>query len=263
MALSFRIAGILGLTLSIVAGIWLDQMPVLDQTPLFIIFQVISLLGVIAMLLWWLNRINASIVMVILMAIAALIAWRVSYFPIMVFAGWIATLGEQLQVLVFKNSTSTIIYPVFLLAMYAMHSLTVWAAGAVITLRHKKFLVLTLPAFAIAVMVSFSTASDFKILPDYQTNLDQPLPTIKTPKANPYLTALSDEAYTIPQRVFIFSAGSIYALIPHSPWSKAVKGTIEEAFRMQPHSTTTNRILEHYLAYHAAHNRIHCREKCS
>ena len=256
--LSLCVGG-LALIAALLAGFWLDSMISLDQTTLFVVFQVLSIAGAITAMLWWMPR-ACSPWQRALLVIAVLLAWRVSYFPVMVFGGWIATLVEQL---VLPYETLPIaIYPIFLLAVLIMHTAAAMAAGAIATWRWRYFLPVSISAFIVAALVSFTSPIDYRLLPDSELSLSQPLPPGHLPKTNPYLAALDSQQYSLPQRTLVYAAGSIYNLIPHSPWSATVKGTLEELFRAQPQASTTERVREHYYAYHRAHHLIGCRHSC-
>jgi len=242
------------------AGFWLDKMLVLNHTAIYTAFQLTSLSGALTAAVWWFGRVTKPIHCLYIL-LAVLLAWRISYFPIMVFSGWFATLGERVEYII--PVLPHVIYPVFLVFMYVLHGIGGLAAGSLVTFQARRLMVITIPAFIIAILVSFTSIEDLTVLPDRQTKLSQPLPPVGEPVANPYLAALNEEGYNFSQRVLLFSAGSIYSFIPNTPWSGAVKGTLEEAFNRHPNSTTANRIKEHYLAYHVAHKQIVCRHECT
>ncbi len=253
MLLGLAGIGFITLCIALFAGRWLDQMKILNQTALFVVFQIVSLGGAATTLLWWLGQTQTPLQQG-LVVVAALLAWRVSYFPIMVFAGWIATLVERLS-LSFKT-VPIAIYPIYLLFMALLNGVAVLAAGAIATLEWNFLLPVTLPAFAIATMISFIAPIDFKLLPDTEVRFNEPLPPSALPKSNAYLSALKSGQYSLRSRLLLFAGGSVYQLIPHSPWSATVKGTLEELTRKQPSGSATLRVREHYFAYHCAHHLI-------
>ncbi|TPW14610.1 MAG: hypothetical protein FD130_1335 [Halothiobacillaceae bacterium] len=242
--------GVITCIIAITAGRWLDRMAVLDQTALFVVFQTVSLGGIATALLWWFTWVQTPWQQ-LLVIIAALAAWRVSYFPIMVFAGWIATLVEQL--LLPYKTLPIVIYPTYLLCMGVMNYIAAMAAGAIVTLEWTYLLPVTVPAFTIATMISFIAPIDFKLLPDTEVRFNEPLPSPALPQSNAYLAALTAGEYSLRSRLLLFAGGSVYKLIPHSPWSATVKGTLEELTRKQPRGSATLRVREHYFAYHCAH----------
>ena len=253
------ILGALTIVAAILAGVWLDRMPVLDQTSLFVVFQVISLSSVAAGILWWCaeDQPNWQRLLIVL---AALLAWRVSYFPIMVFAGWIATLFEQLTLP--HENVPIVIYPWYLLCMFIMHCIAALAAGALVTLRWKFLLPITAPAFVMATLVSFTGAIDYKLLPDVEVRFNEPIPPGTPPTGNVYRTELDKGNLSIPRYAILIASSTIYPLIPHSPWSATVKGTLEGLFKNMPVASTTIRVRDHYFAYHRAHHLIGCRHDC-
>lgn len=253
------ILGALTIIVAILTGIWLDRMPVLDQTSLFIVFQVISLSSIVTGILWWCAKEQPNWQR-LLIVVAAILAWRVSYFPIMVFAGWIATLFEQLTLP--HENVPIVIYPWYLLCMFVMHCIAALAAGALVTLRWKYLLPITVPAFAMAFLVSFTGAVDYKLLPDVEISFNEPLPPGNTPSSNVYRVELEKGNLPIPRHAILIASSTIYPLIPPSPWSATVKGTLEVLFKNMPIASTEVRVRDHYFAYHRAHHLIGCRHDC-
>jgi hypothetical protein len=123
---------------------------------------------------------------------------------------------------------------------------------------HPGLYVALLPAFAVAVAVSFSSAEDATWLPDHSYQLDDEIPAARAGVANPYLPALAQPGYALQQRVMLMAAGITYATIPPSPWATTVKAVLEGQFDENPVASTADRVREHYLAYHAAHSFIGC-----
>lgn len=249
-----------GLAVVVMAGVWFDQVPVLNQPHLFATFQVISLTGIawgILISLDWFAQGLASQAKKIILLLAALVVWRISYFPIMVFAGWVATLGERLTFAMSGIISLTIvIYPIFFITMLLMFAGATFALGAIIYMQYKKWMIITVPAFVMAAMVSFSKPSDIGWLPDTHVNVSEPLPVAMLPIENPYLHLLSKPEYPLQKKILLFAAGSIYVFVPHSPWAGTVKGTLEDLFRKNPNGSTSIRILDHYESYHVAHKLI-------
>ena len=251
-----------GLAIAVMVGIWFDQVRILNQPQLFTTFQVLSLTGIawgiLISLDWFANKKSlASPAKKIMLLLAALVVWRISYFPIMVFAGWVATLGERLTFAISGIiSLPIIIYPIFFITMLVMFAGATFALGAIIYLQYKKWMIITLPAFVMATMVSFSKPSDIGWLPDTHVNVREPLPVAMQPVENPYLPLLGKPEYPLQKKVLLFAAGSIYVFVPHSPWAGTVKGTLEDLFRKDPNGSTSIRILDHYESYHVAHKLI-------
>jgi hypothetical protein len=61
----------------------------------------------------------------------------------------------------------------------------------------------------------------------------------------------------VPAWVLAVNARLTYPLVPHSPWGRAMKGTLEAEALKNPTATTRDRIDEHYQAWIASHARIH------
>lgn len=241
------------------AGLWLDARDVLEQATVFVAFQAASLTGTLLAVIYLWHHVE-GLGKRLLILVCAAIVWRVSFFPVMVFAGWVATLGEWL--LVKTGIAPVVIYPAFLIAMAAMHWGAVMLGGWMVLRRRALWAPALLAAFVIAVMVSVTAREDFTPLPDYSLTIGQPVPEVSPPAGNPYFAVLGRGDYGWPERVLIFASGAMYDLIPHTPWSTAVKGVLEHAFREQPRASSAERVREHYLAFRAAHARIRCGNGC-
>ncbi len=261
-SLATKTAFFLGLAIAVIAGIWFDRVPILNQPHLFATFQVISLTGIawgILVSLDWFapSQGLASPFKTATLLLAALVVWRISYFPIMVFAGWIATLGERLTFAISGIiSLPIIIYPIFFITMLLMFAGATFALGAIVYMQYTEWMIITVPAFVMAAMVSFSKPSDIGWLPDTHVNVRETLPVAMLPIENPYLPLLGKPEYPLQKKVLLFAAGSIYVFVPHSPWAGTVKGTLEDLFRNNPNGSTSIRILDHYESYHVAHKFI-------
>jgi len=232
-------------------GVVLDQAAALPQLGLWSGLHVASLggaaLGLAAT--WGEHR--------AVRAVAALLAWRLAYFPIMVFSGHVASIVEWACLAV---GLPVFVYPAFLLAAATLHAGV--AAAAVIVVRPPQpwLRVALAPAFVVAALVSFMKPADFHPLPDRFVRLDRPVPPPRAAGANPYLGALVGPGYFPTQRTMLLAAGLTYATIPPSPWATTVKAVLEGDFRANPFAPTLDRVREHYLAYHAAHPFLGCRD---
>lgn len=266
ISLSTKAASFFGLLVALFAGLWFDLVTILNQPQLFVTFQVMSLTGIAVgvFLSWdWLSPNKNKTAPAysnfkkILLVLAAIVVWRISYFPIMVFAGWVATLGERLIVAMSEIvSLPIIIYPIFFLCMLLMFAGAALAMGAIVYQKYRVAMIITVPAFMMASMVSFSKPSDIVWLPDTHVTVSNPLPTAMLPHENPYLPLLSKPEFPLQKKVLLFAAGSIYVFVPHSPWGGTVKGTLEDLFRNNPNGSTSIRIRDHYESYHVAHKLI-------
>lgn len=250
VASALLVAGLVAL------GLRIDGTLPLQQGPLFLGLQVASLGGT-SIGAWALRRTRGSRESVWPLAFAALVAWRLSYFPIMVFSGQVASIGEWLLIAV---GLPVVVYPVFLLSVAAIHSAASAGAGLVLHPPLPWLRWAIAPAFLVAVAVSFNQPSDITLLPDTVASVEAPIPPMRTGHANPYLPAFRGPGYLPNQRVVLLAAGLIYETIPPSPWATTVKAVLEGAFHSKPFGSTRERVLEHYLAYHSAHVQIGCRD---
>ena len=213
----------------------------------------------------------------LLAAAAALVAWRVSHFPLMVICGWQASVVEWPVHALFGRSP---IYPTFLLLIFALHLVIGSIAAAAMLVpegaaapgrfqRLRDLLyrpprplvwgaaVLALP---VAGMVSFSKPSDLVLVGDGPWREPRPIPPIHAPETNPYAKIMREHELALPAWVLAFNAAITYPLVPEGPWGSAMKGTLEALALAKPIATSRDRVDEHYLAYLAAHRRLHPRD---
>lgn len=180
------------------------------------------------------------------------ISWRLAWFPVMVFSGTGAAYAESLALVCHIPKS---IYPWFLLLVSALHAAAAFLISWPFLSAHRfRWIVAALALFP-ASAISFSKLADLHPLPDRCWAL-HPQQTASLPVANPYLPALKRREYQWHQRLLLLAAGSTYNLIPSSPWSRDVQGTLESLFRKNPFGSTADRVEEHYRGYLAAHRRI-------
>ncbi len=185
-----------------------------------------------------------------------LLAWRVCYFPIMVFSGHLASIGEWLLI---RLGAPVVIYPVFLVSVAGLHAVAASAALGLVDPPLRGFRALVSPGFLVALAVSFNQWRDLTLLPDRNVSLEGPVPLMHGELGNPYLQALWAPGYLPNQRVLLLAAGLTCEAIPPSPWATTVKAVLEGLFLERPFGATQDRVLEHYLAYHSAQLQIGCR----
>jgi hypothetical protein len=268
-----RAAVLIGALAALAAGLWLDVRPAPSQPMLFWPFALLGLggegLGVALR-----ARHDRSPGRRLLAAAAALLAWRVSHFPLMVICGWQASVVEWVVHALFGRST---IYPTFLLLIFLVHlAIGTIAAAALLVpageaapgrfqalrdLLHRPprpaLWALGALALPVAAMVSFSKPSDLALLGDGPWREPRPIPPIHAPRQNPYAKIMREHELALPSWVLAFNAAVTYPLVPEGPWGSAMKGTLEALALANPVATSRDRVDEHYLAYLAAHTRLH------
>jgi hypothetical protein len=244
----------------------LDRSPSVPQAALFGSIVSSSIAGAALGIGFGLARVRAGRRSAL--ALAGLVAWRISYFPIMVFSGHVASIGEWL--LLGSRVLPVVVYPVFLVSIAALHAVAGLASSCLVDPGPGRrgaglLAAAAIPAFAIAVLVSFSTLRDLSFFPDTSLSIAATVPSARQPVANPYVPRITAPGYALPQRVMLVAAGLTYATIPDSPWARTVKGVLESQFELNPVASTRERVEEHYLAYHSAHPKIGCRslEACA
>lgn len=254
-------------------GFYVDSRPVLTQPDLFWPFVILSLAGTLVGGRIALRNDRNPLRNVIGM-IGSLVAWRVSYFPFMVVAGWKGSLGEAVCWELFGTS---VVYPFFLFFTFAQHAGTGFIGAAAVAkaqsiaptqgpvlffrkLFHqpprKLLWALACVALPVAGMVSFSTTDDFVLFNDGPAP-EMAKVQIAEPEVNPYAVIMNEHDLSVPAWVLAVNARLTYPLVPHSPWGRAMKGTLEAEALKNPTATTRDRIDEHYQAWIASHARIH------
>ncbi len=192
-----------------------------------------------------------------LLVLAVFVGWRLAYFPIMVFSGHVASIAEWLEL---RAALPVAIWPVFLLSVAAIHGVAALGAGWLVRPPHRLFRLALVPAFAVATAVSFSSGEDLHPVPDRALALGAPIPATREARWNPYLPVLGSDDYAAHVNVMLLAAGLTYETIPESPWARTVKAVLEGLFHENPVASTHDRVVEHYLAYHAAQRMVGCRD---
>jgi hypothetical protein len=258
---------------ALIVGWRIDTLPAPSQPTLFWCFLGFGLAG--CALGWCVRaRLDPLALRQTLAAIAALVAWRLAYFPLMVICGWLASIGEWLA---YAATGRSVVYPTFVLLIFALNFAIAWIAAAAVgvprpappsfrprrlasLLREPPRLVLFgvgVAALPVAAMVSFSTPSDRVWFGDRPWPEARLLPAIHDPERNPYTIILREHELGLASKVLAFNALVTYPLVPEGPWGSAMKGTLEALALAKPVATSRDRIDEHYLAYLAAHARLH------
>lgn len=254
---------ILVLSLVVIFSIWglaLDRSDALIQKQIFLALQAASLSGILLGAIVVARNYRSAFAWLFFLVLA-LAAWRLSYFPIMVFSGHVASIGEWIQL---SLGLSVVIYPIFLCAVFSLNFLSTRAFIKLIHRPRWLFTGVAIPVFIPAFAVSFSDSKDWSWLPDSTIELVEEIPLPSMAERNPYLSALSDSRYGVRQRVMLVAAGVTYETIPPSPWATSVKAVLEGLFSDNPVASTHGRVVEHYQAYHSAHTFIGCQsfEEC-
>ena len=192
----------------------------------------------------------------LLMLPLALLIWRVTYFPLMVFAGHVVSISEWLHAFV---GLPIWIYGVFLLVIALLHTAVSFLFGQLLAPIHPIVYVALPLVFLLASAVSFAKPEDLRWSPDRFATLDDPVPPPVAPGRNPYFPRLLGPGYLPHQRIVLLAAGLTYETIPPSPWGRTVKSVLEVLFDAQPHASAATRIRDHYLSYASAHPLIGCR----
>lgn len=246
-------------------GLAIDEMRPLRQLPLWSGIQLASAGGVVLGVAAF-RRAAPRAGSWLLIALGGILAWRLAYFPIMVFSGHVASVGEWLLLVL---GFPVVVFPTFLLAVAGLHVAAGAAVGCLLWPLKRMLRFAAAGAFLVAAAVSFNQLEDLSWLPDRVTRLDGPIPQIPPTSSaggsaeNPYLSAFIGPGYLPNQRVVLLAAGLTYETIPPSPWAESVKAVLGDSFRSDPFASTTGRVREHYAAYHASHAQIGCRARAA
>lgn len=192
----------------------------------------------------------------LLMIPLALLVWRVTYFPLMVFSGHVVSISEWIHAFV---GLPIWIYGIFLLVIALLHTGVSFLFGQLLAPFHPGVYAALPALFLLASAVSFAKPEDLRWSPDRFSSLDDPVPPPVAPGRNPYFPRLLGPGYLPHQRIVLLAAGLTYETIPPSPWGRTVKSVLEVLFDEQPRASAATRIRDHYLAYASAHPLIGCR----
>ena len=230
-------------------GLSIDRAPY-AQRRLWRAVHIASLGGVtLATLANWTLVFDASWQRVLLLPLA-LFVWRITYFPLMVFAGHVVSISEWLHA---RLRIPIWIYGLYLLVIGLLHTVVSFLSGQLLAPIHPLVYVALPVLFALAIAVSFSKREDLRWLPDGFGSLEAPIPRPVAPGRNPYFPRLVGRGYLPHQRIVLLAAGLTYETIPPSPWGRTVKSVLEVLFDEKPRASTADRIRDHYLAYASAH----------
>jgi hypothetical protein len=229
-------------------GLAIDRFP-FSQRTLWTAIQVASLGGAALATSFTLPRLGGTGARILLLALV-LAAWRLTYFPLMVFSGHVASITEWVLACL---RLPIVVYGVFLVSIAALHGLVALGAAELVSAGQPLVYALAAPVLALAASVSFAKPADLHILPDRFWALAEPVPAPVAPRANPYFSRLVGPGYLPHQRVVLLAAGLTYETIPPSPWGRTVKSVLELLFNEKPRASTADRVRDHYLAYASAH----------
>jgi len=236
-------------------GLAIDGAPY-SQYTLWRAVRIASLGGVaLGLLASWLLVFDAAWQRLLMIPLA-LVVWRVTYFPLMVFSGHVVSISEWIHAFV---GIPIWIYGVFLLVIALLHTLVSFGFGQLLAPIHPGVSAGLGALFLLACAVSFAKPEDLRWSPDRFARLDAPVPAPVEPGRNPYFARILGPGYVPHQRIVLVAAGLTYETIPPSPWGRTVKAVLEVLFDEKPHASAAQRIRDHYLAYASAHPLIGCR----
>ncbi len=182
-----------------------------------------------------------------------LIAYRIAYFPIVVFAATVSCYTE-LGLHNFVYTLPIKIFPAMFVSaalFFALISGVVWEA-----LKGRRAFIALLIVLGIpAVLISFANQQDLTVLADNNGPSIEPLPRVTLPQVNPYGSALEADN-SVGQKMMGLAGYLLYDSIPNVPWSKAVQGTLEQSYLKHPEGNAHEQLTAHYAAFLAAHRQL-------
>jgi hypothetical protein len=183
-----------------------------------------------------------------------LLAFRIAYFPIVVFAATVACYVELLlQDL--PGNVPFRIFPALLVSAALMFAAINWILFQALKGKagfYVLIIIMTIPAL----LISFADRHDLTVLPDNNWSDIQSLPAIAQPQANPYVLGYESNQFSAGQKLTAFAGRVLYEFIPQAKWSQAVQGTLEQEFRNKPGGNSHDQLRSHYAAFLAAHQAI-------
>ncbi len=246
----------------IAMGVWIDHCQTLTQAHLYWGIHLIGGSAILLVSCFLFPRLNNGWLK-LFYGVGLFIAWRISYFPFMVFSGHGASIVEWVSVHLSESLYFPVmIYPPYFLLIALLNGFLAWVVWYLLKFGRWWAYGAALPMILMATLISFTTWSDVShLLPDKLWDHQPTYPPVSLPTHNPYLSRLSEPGYTFPQRVLFFAAGNTYATIPESPWARVVKGVLESQTDANPYASSEDRVYEHHLGYLVAHPFVGCRYK--
>lgn len=235
-------------------GVYLDSLVAVSALNLHQIFLVTSIVTAAGVLTGYYNC-KASYPERIIVCIATVIVWRISFFPLLVLAGCITSWANAATNAL---SISAVVYPVFLVSFALLFAGAVW--WAIHVLRTKRLIasVAAVCLATLATIVSFIAPADFKWpLLRSSTNLTLAAPIV-APGMNPYPLILSKAQLNWRQQLLMRIGSLTYQSLPErgAPWALSVKGSLEHLLRNASGYRSELFLVDHYRAFSAAHPKL-------
>jgi len=238
------------LILLAVFGFSLEINPGAQAWQLFLGFHLAGLAALTSVSLWGLKQLstnNKRFGFVILQ----LLAFRIAYFPVVVFSATVACYSELFLEHLTLDLPIKIFPAMFVSAALMFATISYLLFGL---LKGKAILFVLIVALgAPALLISFADSKDLTFFPDNNWADIVPLPAVTQPKSNPYLEAYSSSESSIGQKVTGLAGKVLYDFIPKAPWAQAVQGTLEQEFISNPYGNSHDQLRYHYAAFLAAH----------
>ncbi len=237
------------LLLLAIFGISLEMSPNAQVWQLFTGFHIAGLSAMTVISVWGVKQLPTLFKRYVFFVLQ-LLAFRIAYFPIVVFSATVACYSELFFSPLSLNLPIKIFPAMFVSAaiLFAMIGVVLFWALKGKTFCYALIIIMGIPA----VLISFADLNDLTFFPDNNWADINPLPMIKQPQANPYELALTSTNTSLGQKVIGLAGKVLYDFIPQAPWAKAVQGTLEQAYLKNPEENSHDQLRNHYAAFLAA-----------
>ena len=236
-----------------VLGLSVEINPNSQAWQLFSGFHLAGLSAITCVSLWGLKQLpsNAKRYGFIVLQ---LLAFRIAYFPVVVFSATAACYSELLLQYLSIDLPIKIFPALFVSAalLFAFINYVLFLALKGKKIVYPLIIILGLPGF----LISFADVKDLTFFPDNNWADINPLPMVTQPRSNPYLLADSSIHSNMGQQVISLAGKLLYELIPKAPWAQAVQGTLEQEFTNNPNGNSHDQLTYHYSAFLAAHQAL-------
>jgi len=230
-------------------GISLEMNPNAQVWQLLIGFHIAGLSAITGLSVWGLKQLP-TLFKGYAFVFLQLLAFRIAYFPIVVFSATVACYSELLLFHLSVNQPIKIFPAMFVSAaiMFTMIGIVLFWVLKGKTVVYVLIIVLGTPAL----LISFADINDMTFFPDNNWADINPLPKITQPQANPYQLALTSKNTSVGQKMIGLAGKLLYDFIPQVPWAQAVQGTLEQAYLKNPEENSHDQLRSHYTAFLAA-----------
>jgi hypothetical protein len=236
-----------------VFGLSIEINPNSQAWQLFSGFHLAGLSAITCVTLWGYKQLPSNVKRFSFIALQFM-AFRIAYFPVVVFSATVACYSEfLLQYLPLDLPIK--IFPALFVSAALLFAVISYVLFLALKGKMMFFVLIIILGFP-AILISFADFKDVTILPDNNWADINPLPMVTQPKANPYSLADYSSHSSIGQKMIGLAGKLLYEFIPKAPWAQAVQGTLEQEFTSNPYANSHDQLTYHYSAFLAAHKAL-------